>query len=105
MTNRITGSIMERHVIVTNAAQDTILATTQPEDPFLMEYGISPHDAMVAWVDGTISTRNAMKITGSDTLFDLIDACISSDVSLEFELTEREKKQIDTLCAIGDLSA
>lgn len=90
---------------MTNGAQDITLAITQSEDPFIMEYGMSPHDAMLAWVAGTVSTRDAMKITGSDTLFDLIDACISSDVSLEFELTEREKKQIDTLCAIGDLSA
>lgn len=61
---------------------------------------MSPYEAMIAWADGEIRTREAMRITGSDTIYDLIGACASSGVSLESELTEREERQIEILSQI-----
>lgn len=61
---------------------------------------MSPHEAMLAWVAGDIPTSAALKLTGMEDLYDLYNACRSSDVELWRELTPTEQASVDALLAL-----
>lgn len=53
------------------------------------------HYILVAWQDGVIGYRDAIRLTASDTLFELYEACMSSGVPLRKTLTPREEAVVD----------
>lgn len=54
----------------------------------------APHDILQAWQDGKIGYREAMRLTASENLFELYQACRSSGVQIRAELTEREMRSV-----------
>jgi hypothetical protein len=61
----------------------------------------SPHDILQAWQDGTISYREAMKLTACESLFELYQACRSSGVAIRGDLTATEAQAVDA--TVSDL--
>lgn len=57
----------------------------------------APHDILQAWQDGEIGYREAMRLTASESLFELYQACRSSGVQICAELTEREMRSVDAV--------
>lgn len=66
-----------------------------------MIHRASPYEIMQAWQAGLIGYRDAIRFTAAENLFDLYQACRSSDVELRKELTEREKAAVDSV--VSDL--
>jgi len=63
----------------------------------------SPHDILQAWQDGTIGYREAMRLTGCESLFELYQACRSSGVAIRGVLTDQEMRGVDA--TVSDLLA
>jgi hypothetical protein len=59
----------------------------------------SPHDILQAWQDGRIGYREAMGLTGCESLFELFQACRSSGVDLRGDLTPEEALAVDAVMA------
>lgn len=72
------------------------------QDPFRRGRAPSPHDAMSAWAAGQLRTADAVRLVGADDLFGLIAACASSGVSLDREMTETERAQVEVLTEVGE---
>ncbi|WP_045393556.1 hypothetical protein [Falsirhodobacter sp. alg1] len=63
------------------------------------ENTMSPLEAMKAWARGEIRTRDALTLTGSDTLYHLYAACAASGVSLYRDLIPQE--QVDLIASMN----
>lgn len=63
----------------------------------------SPHDILQAWQDGRIGYRQTMKLTGSENLFELYQACRSSGVPIRSDLTDADLRVVDA--AVADILA
>ena len=61
----------------------------------------SPHDILQAWQDGSIGYREAMRLTGCESLFELYQACRSSGVAIRSVLTDREMQGVEA--TVSDL--
>ena len=59
----------------------------------------APHDILQAWQDGKIGYREALRLTASESLFELYQACRSSGVRIRDELTEREIRAVNVVVA------
>jgi hypothetical protein len=57
----------------------------------------SPRDILHAWQDGEIGDREAMELTGCESLFELYQACRSSGVVLRSPLTEQEMRGVEAI--------
>jgi hypothetical protein len=61
----------------------------------------SPHDILQAWQDGSIGYREAMRLTGCESLFELYQACRSSGVAIRSVLTDQETRGVEA--TVSDL--
>jgi hypothetical protein len=64
---------------------------------------LSPHDILQAWQAGEFGYREAMRLTASESLFELYQACRSSGVDIRKDLTAAELRAAEA--AVADILA
>ena len=78
----------------------TVAKQPNPARPVLPPGNLaSLYDILSAWQAGRISYRQALDLTGIDSLFDLYQAAFSSDVKIRTTLLPREHRIANAVTA------
>ena len=56
---------------------------------------MSVHDALEAWQDGQITSRQAMSLTGATDVVELYGLAQECDVEIRFNLTDSERRVVE----------